>query len=727
MTQCVATKPGATGGHPAGAAPAGRLMVWNLTNEAVSIHAARGADAAGRDWLSGPTASVAAGEMADLAMVPLATLQDGESPGRFAVAVCREADVSTITLSMETGQVAVVDNSDPGRLLPATAHGGAVVHLAVFDAAFNPAMWLTELPWLADLPLNRICMPATHDSGAWEMAFPEIPFTAPYTITQTLDMAGQLHAGARYFDVRPGRWLFDSTLYHMHGAFACASMTDILSQLRAFVDAFPREVVFVNFSHMPQDVWQQAWDEITAVVGDRMVEVRDIIPTLREVQASQRSVVVFFDGRPGDLRGLDRFLWNPALIERWNDYADSSSVGVLEGFINRQVQELRPDGRRFWLLQCQLTPGVVPVLALAAWSRDPVMQLLDAGRNPLRCLAQTYAQDGNFFMVDGMDADWTRMAVLANAARVRREGPRPAGNPSLIQARKLGKLGNFEMAVPLRERGIAHYFRNNDDPLLPWFGPHVFAEQVGKVEAVSLIQSNYGDPGNLEVVARAGDTLFHFFRGPGWQGPFELPVTRGCTGNPVLIQSRFGVRGNFELVVPLLTGGVGHFFRNNDDDRFIFHALLPFGTELRVEAVSMIQSTYRDGFNLEVIARVDDHLYHAWREDGRWDGPHRIDVTAGCRGVPSLVQTRGGTHGRFEVVVPQVGGGIAHFTRDNDLRLPWTRNPSFGDGTFDEVSLTQSNFGAGNLEVVARRGDRLVLFWREPEPHGSWHGPLAID
>lgn len=713
----------------------GRLVVWNLSSGAVRIHAAGGAEGAERDWLSGSEASLAAGETAQLAMDPLAALEEGANPGRFTLGVRGESGAATVTLSMETGQVAVAENSDPGRLFPTTADGGAVVHLAVFDTAFNPATWMTELPGLADLPLDRICMPATHDSGAWTTFTSEAAVVRRYALTQTADIAGQLLAGARYFDVRPGR-VHDGRLCHMHGDVACAPLDTILMQLRDFADAHPREAVFVNVSHMLDSVWQQAWDEITGTLGARMAEARDPVPTLGQVQASGHNVVVFFDGQPGDLRGLDRYRWNPVLIDRWNDYADSTWIPDLERFISRQVQERRPDGR-FWLLQCQLTPGLADAIPFffgtssvideAAKSQGPVMQLIDPSRNALRCLAQAFAHDGNFFMVDAMNPDWTRMAVLVNTLRMRGTLPQVAGNPSLIQARGLGRMGNFEMVVPLRDRGMAHYFRNNDDPLLSWFGPHAFAEQVGKVESVSLIQSNYGDPGNLEVLARVGDVLMHFFRGPGWQGPFELPVTRGCTGNPALVQGRSGVRGNFEVVVPLLAGGIGHFFRNDDDGRFTFHALLPFGTELRVEAVSMIQSTYGNGFNLEVIARVGDCLYHGWRENGRWNGPFRLDVTVGCKGIPSLVQTRGGTHGRFEVVVPQVGGGIAHFTRDNDLRLPWTRNPSFGQGVFDEVSLIQSNFGTGNLEVLARQGGRLVLFWREPEPQGTWHGPLAVD
>src|SRR5207247_1759328 len=102
------------------------------------------------------------------------------------------------------------------------------------------------------------------------------------------------------------------------------------------------------------------------------------------------------------------------------------------------------------------------------------------------------------------------------------------GNPALIQSRFAADLGhgNFELLVPLASGGLAAYFRENNTPGLPWETSAIFGQSAGRVDAVSMIQSNFGDPGNLEVVARVGDTLQFFFRDSGprflWSGPFEL-------------------------------------------------------------------------------------------------------------------------------------------------------------------------------------------------------------
>jgi hypothetical protein len=71
-------------------------------------------------------------------------------------------------------------------------------------------------------------------------------------------------------------------------------------------------------------------------------------------------------------------------------------------------------------------------------------------------------------------------------------------------------------------------WRNNDDSKMPWSAPFVFGQNVGRVDAVTMIQSNYGSPGNMELIARVGDRLQFFWRDSGpqfkWSGPFRILV-----------------------------------------------------------------------------------------------------------------------------------------------------------------------------------------------------------
>ena len=66
---------------------------------------------------------------------------------------------------------------------------------------------------------------------------------------------------------------------------------------------------------------------------------------------------------------------------------------------------------------------------------------------------------------------------------------------------------------------------------MPWSGAVSFGEGAGFVDAVSMIESNYGNPGKLELIARIDDTLQFFWRDSGpafnWNRPylFETGVT----------------------------------------------------------------------------------------------------------------------------------------------------------------------------------------------------------
>jgi hypothetical protein len=43
-----------------------------------------------------------------------------------------------------------------------------------------------------------------------------------------------------------------------------------------------------------------------------------------------------------------------------------------------------------------------------------------------------------------------------------------------------------------------------------------------------------------------------------------------------MIQSTFGNKGNFELVVPIANGSLAYFWRDNDDDFLRWHGPLMF-------------------------------------------------------------------------------------------------------------------------------------------------------
>lgn len=294
------------------------------------------------------------------------------------------------------------------------------------------------------------------------------------------------------------------------------------------------------------------------------------------------------------------------------------------------------------------------------------------------------------------------------------------GNPALIQG-NFGVQGNFEVVVPSPGGGISHYWRDNDDPLMQWHGPTIFAASAGTVDAVSLIQGTFGQ--NFEVVARIGGQLRHFWRDftLSWHDG-GVVLASGASGTPSLIQGNLGPPpGNFEVVTPLASGGLAHLSRNNTTLQW--SAPVPFGQAYgNFSDVSLIQSTF--GGNLEVIARSGAQLRHFWRDSipSWYDGGV---LATGVTGSASLIQGRFGVPGNFEVVTPRADGTIAHYWRFNNGLFPWYGPGVFANGTFRSAALIQSNYG-NNLEVVARRGCSLVHYWRDSNSPYPWFGSVSI-
>ena len=81
----------------------------------------------------------------------------------------------------------------------------------------------------------------------------------------------------------------------------------------------------------------------------------------------------------------------------------------------------------------------------------------------------------------------------------------------------------------------------------------------------------------------------------------------GVSGSPALALSRFGRRSrNFELLTPLIAGGLAHYFRDNDPEDpgegpWHFVEIVDPGTSYL--SVSLVPSTIGDrGLNLEAVA-----------------------------------------------------------------------------------------------------------------------------
>jgi len=135
----------------------------------------------------------------------------------------------------------------------------------------------------------------------------------------------------------------------------------------------------------------------------------------------------------------------------------------------------------------------------------------------------------------------------------------------------------------------------------------------------------------------------------------------------------------------------------------------PFGSEFDSDGVALIELA---DLSLEMILLQGGQLLHYSQAEGqRWHGfevlPGNMRVIAG----PAFIHTvTSGVEG-FEVVAA-VQGGLAHWHR-NAADVTWQDPELFAGGDFGGVSLIQSNYGDGNLEVVTVESDHLVHFSRD--------------
>ncbi len=306
------------------------------------------------------------------------------------------------------------------------------------------------------------------------------------------------------------------------------------------------------------------------------------------------------------------------------------------------------------------------------------------------------------------------------------------GNPAMVQSKGLGRAGNFDVVVPSAFAGITHVWRDNDAAGFPWRDPWQTAQSLGRVDALTMVQSTLANPGPLEVAVRVGSALYFLWRDStgafAWHDPKQL--TQGVGGVPSLVQSRLGTKGNFELLIPAADVGILHLWRNHDVYGYPWSAPRLFGANLgRVDAVSLIHGTLGGGAGmLEAVARVGSRLVHLTRDNSAvWrTGPV---FGEGVAGNPSLIQSSFADGARnFEVVVPAAGGGLIHYYRNNGAPTPfWSGPRPFAAtlGNVDAVSMIQSNFD-GHLEVLARVGDELHMVWRTSGAGATWSTPRRV-
>jgi len=233
---------------------------------------------------------------------------------------------------------------------------------------------------------------------------------------------------------------------------------------------------------------------------------------------------------------------------------------------------------------------------------------------------------------------------------------------------------NFECVYPTVSKRLRHWWFKQ--PGGPWNDGGVFGP-TDTDGIPGFIQSDYGAPGNFEVVVRTADRrLNHWWRdGGGWHDGERFGKNVAFSG-PTLLQSHYGQKNNFELVCVLKSGAMQHWWRHNDGGQ-AWHQSASFGSNVK-SPPCMIEASYGQG-----------------------------DETQS---------------GNFELCVA-VGGNVEHWWRHNHGDMVWRKSAVFGKNIKSVVGLLQGSYGF-NLEVVVLRTDnKLQHYWRYG---GTWNEGVII-
>ena len=252
------------------------------------------------------------------------------------------------------------------------------------------ANWMGELvEAIADVPLHKVRIPGTHDSGAYKLStrrMGDLPAwlrgvnewtygvaTRPFTgimvgwgEAQGLNIYDQCRRGSRYLDLRV---VHDKGEYFTAHGMAGTSYRDILCQVCKFLDDHPKEVVICDFNHFHR--FESASDHVgflkiveeclgghMAPLALRRASSSGGTVTYRELLSAGRRAVCMYGG--WDFRGVARRAveigcWGRSLHDLWSPWPRARSFSQLL----ERVKALDRDGAHalgFFVLQGVVTP-----------------------------------------------------------------------------------------------------------------------------------------------------------------------------------------------------------------------------------------------------------------------------------------------------------------------------------------------------------------------------------
>lgn len=357
------------------------------------------------------------------------------------IAPCSEAAATFLPVGGGSVEV-VLREAGANCLWTASLGSGGVWQSAGRIAA--PA-WMQEIGSdIADMPLNRVILPGTHDSATYGITndSPISPdaatimailktaagplgvngIMAGWAKAQSLSIAQQLRAGIRYFDLRVG--LNGGAFWTMHSLFSVALVSSVLEPVRDFLADYPQEIVILDFNQFggmgPED-FTALQSLIENSLGGYAPKPQALDPTSPVSLFLQRGARAILIWRPSgsDPKNGNPFFWDKELVSNW---PNKQNPADLLSDLERNLGSAPAND--FSVLQGVVTPDNTTVLnALTPGSTTP-SNLLEVARI-VSPLVLTWLPDWmrslNIVILDHIETvpDYVPLIVGLNRAKAR--------------------------------------------------------------------------------------------------------------------------------------------------------------------------------------------------------------------------------------------------------------------------------------------------------------------
>jgi len=251
---------------------------------------------------------------------------------------------------------------------------------------------------IGDVPLCRVALPGTHDSGTFGMTTRSaldpynegararvvesadrvaqqrgtsaLPLILHWSKAQDLSISDQLNAGIRYLDLRVS--LVDSS-YVLGHVLVCGTLDDALRQILTFTQRYPSELIILDVNHLygMETIESQValFNFIAGILDGRLVQGpptvgpnntvneflnHDPVDKARVILLFASSAAIAASGRT-DIWCSEAENYPPCessqIISMWPD--QPTATGVLEHVRSQPQRDLN----RFYVSQGQITPS----------------------------------------------------------------------------------------------------------------------------------------------------------------------------------------------------------------------------------------------------------------------------------------------------------------------------------------------------------------------------------